>query len=47
MFKSISEFGRNILEGVNYFQLSKTRDDYSLCELAFPGRGQWIVYCLL
>ena len=44
MFKSISEFGRNILDGVDYFQLPKTRDDYFLCKMAFPGSGQQIVY---
>ena len=38
--KLIAEFGKEILDGVNYFQLSKTRDDYFLCKLAFPGRGQ-------
>ena len=33
--KLIAEFGKEILDGVNYFQLSKTRDDYFLCIMAF------------
>ena len=42
--KLIAEFGKEILDGVDYFQLPKTRDDYFPCKTAFPGSGQQIVY---
>ena len=35
MAQLMAEFRKEIFDGVNYFQLSKTRDDYFLCIMAF------------
>ena len=35
MAQLIAEFRKEIFDGVNYFQLSKTRDGYFQCIMAF------------
>ena len=40
MAQLIAEFRKEVFDGVNYFQLSKTRDGYFQCIMAFPGRGR-------
>ena len=40
MAQLIADFRKEIFDGVNYFQLSKTRDGYFQCIMASPGHGK-------